>query len=138
MRSTLLKGGEQMFNKFPYTNLHQLNLDWILETIKKGIDEISTEKADILLFKALLEEEVNKIKEIQDEQYDLITARWEVLCNKLITSVIPQLITFGLTENGYFVAYIPKQWKDLIFYTDMDNVDSYPFGRLQLRYTIGE
>ena len=30
-----------MFEKFPYTNFHELNLDWILKTVRELEDEIA-------------------------------------------------------------------------------------------------
>lgn len=39
-----------MFNfKFPYTNLHNLNLDWIVAEIKSILSDIKTIKSDIAL-----------------------------------------------------------------------------------------
>ena len=29
-----------------------------------------------------------------------------------------QMVTFGLNEDGYFVAYIPRSWKDIQFFTN--------------------
>lgn len=30
-----------MFNRFPYTNFHELNLDWIIERVKYCIDTVN-------------------------------------------------------------------------------------------------
>lgn len=30
-----------VFNHFPYTNIHELNLDWIIEKVKEALDEIA-------------------------------------------------------------------------------------------------
>lgn len=38
------------FNKFPWTNLHGFNLDWVIETVKSyvsKVDELSEEISDI-------------------------------------------------------------------------------------------
>lgn len=44
-------------------------------------------------------------------------------------------VYFGLTQDGYFVAYIPKSWNDIIFDTGMDyTLDTY--GRLILRWDV--
>ena len=44
-------------------------------------------------------------------------------------------IYFGLTENGYFVAYIPDSWDDIIFDTGLEyGVDTY--GRLIMRWDV--
>lgn len=36
-----------MFNKYPYTDFHELNLDWLLKVIKKAVSEIETDTKTI-------------------------------------------------------------------------------------------
>lgn len=44
-------------------------------------------------------------------------------------------VYFGLNEQGYFVAYIPESWDDIVFDTGMQyGVDTY--GRLILRWDV--
>ena len=55
---------------------------------------------------------------------------------RIIRDYIATAIFFGLTENGYFVAYIPESWNDIKFGTtgvDTD-VSGAEFGRLVLSY----
>lgn len=42
-------------------------------------------------------------------------------------------IYFGLTDDGYFVAYIPESWDDITFSTIM-SCDPEMYGRLVLSY----
>ena len=42
-------------------------------------------------------------------------------------------IYFGLTNDGYFVAYIPESWDDITFSTIM-SCDPEMYGRLVLNY----
>lgn len=42
-----------------------------------------------------------------------------------------KFVFFGLTENGYFVAYIPDSWNEIIFGTCMTDEC---YGRLTLTY----
>ena len=45
-------------------------------------------------------------------------------------------VYFGLNEQGYFVAYIPESWDDIVFDTGMQyGIDTY--GRLILRWDVG-
>lgn len=37
-----------MYNKYPYTNLHELNLDWIIERIKELTETVQSESEAIL------------------------------------------------------------------------------------------
>lgn len=45
------------------------------------------------------------------------------------------MVYFGLTTDGYFVAYIPDSWDDIQFDTIM-NVDDENYGRLVLSYIV--
>lgn len=54
--------------------------------------------------------------------------------NKIFTTIAKQ-VYFGLNEQGYFVAYIPEGWDDIIFDTGMVyGEDTY--GRLILRWDV--
>lgn len=44
-------------------------------------------------------------------------------------------VFFGLTEDGYFCAYIPDSWSEIEFDTGM-NYGTYTYGRLILRYNV--
>lgn len=43
-----------------------------------------------------------------------------------------KMVFFGLTDDGYFCAYIPDSWSDLTFDTGM-NYGTYTYGRLMIR-----
>lgn len=52
-----------------------------------------------------------------------------------IFNTIAKQVYFGLNEQGYFVAYIPEGWDDIIFDTGMVyGEDTY--GRLMLRWDV--
>lgn len=44
---------------------------------------------------------------------------------------------FGLTDNGYFCAYVPDSWSDIDFDTGMQ-YGTETYGRLILRYDVSE
>lgn len=39
-----------------------------------------------------------------------------------------KMVFFGLTDSGYFVAYIPESWKDIIFKTSEYDINIPLFG----------
>lgn len=123
-----------LFDNFPFSNMHELNLDWILETVKTVSYQWDEVKQEWEAFRPEITAKVDEIKRIQEEQFELLREDWKTMADRLITSVIPQIITFGLTYDGHFCAYIPEQWKDLYFYTDTRDMKKFPFGRLQLSY----
>ena len=56
---------------------------------------------------------------------------------KIISNAIATMVFFGLTNNGYFVAYIPSSWNDIHFETsgyDAYIPDMQEFGHLCLSY----
>ncbi len=46
---------------------------------------------------------------------------------------IVKYVFFGITDDGYFVAYIPSSWNFIDFDTDI-NPDSEDYGKLQLMW----
>ena len=126
-------------NEYPYTDFHELNLSWVIERLKGIIEAI--EKMDGWIEQH--EQEYQELKEFYD---DLMSGNFppsfeEEIENWLrenAADIIPEIIKavfFGL-ENGYFVAYIPDSWADLIFGTS--GLDDFPagvdFGHLTLSY----
>ena len=56
---------------------------------------------------------------------------------KVIEEYIATMVFFGLTDSGYFVAYIPESWESITFETTGYDtvVDLMPeYGHLVLRY----
>ena len=46
------------------------------------------------------------------------------------------MVYFGLTLDGYFVAYIPETWDEITFDTGADYSDGDTYGRLILEYYV--
>lgn len=124
------------FNRMPTNRTEDLNMDWILQSLKDGLITIDTAVKNIEAYKNTMDAKFQELSDVQQSQWQVINATWREMLDKLVTQIIPQLITFGLTDDGYFVAYIPEQWKDIMFFTDVSDFDAYPFGRLQLTYEV--
>ena len=83
-----------------------------------------------------LEKEFDKFKESGfDDYYKTQLEQW-------IEDNLPQLFTFfvkqvyfGLTDDGYFCAYIPESWSDIEFDTGMQ-YGKFDYGRLILRFNV--
>ncbi len=125
------------FNKYNYTDFHELNLDWIINVIKELIDAVYTLEG----WKAQHEEEYQELKEICDNLQNgtLTPALQESLriwINNNLESLIGDAIKtvhFGLTNDGYFCAFIPASWSGVVFDTIMDFNDPL-YGHLVLKY----
>ena len=56
---------------------------------------------------------------------------------KIIADYIATMVFFGLTDSGYFVAYIPENWKSIQFNTtgvDIELAIQPEYGHLVLSY----
>lgn len=127
-------------NEYPYTDFHELNLDWILKMIKANKDNIENlynifnewaDSADRIkeLYQAIVsgdypqELEDSLIKWVQDNAIDIV-------------GDMVKMVFFALNDDGYFVAFMPENWDDITFATA--GLDDFPagvdYGHLTLTY----
>lgn len=125
------------FNSYPYQNIEDLNLDYLLRVADKAkavledlgdyADRIAELEAccDAVRKGDFTPEMVEKIKSIvQDNIIDIV-------------GDMVKFVFFGLTDTGYFVAYIPEPWDSIVFNTteyDIFLSEVREFGRLVLSY----
>ena len=83
-----------------------------------------------------LQEEFEKFKESGfDDYYKAQVEQWVKDNLDYIFNYTVKQLFFGLTQDGQFVAYIPKSWNDIIFDTGANfSLDTY--GRLILRWDV--
>ena len=128
-----------MFTLYPYLNVNDLNLDWIIKHFKEFIDAL----AELDEWRKEHEKEYQELKKLYD---DILAGNFppslveelKKWCIKNTTEIIGAAIKtvfFGL-ENGYFVAYIPDSWSEILFgTTGLDDFPAdYDFGHLTLTY----
>ena len=132
------------FNEYPYINFNDLNLDWVLKQIKTIMSAVD----DLGEWKEQHEAEYKQLKDLYDAIMSgnfppsIVEAfeRWmRDNAVDLVGSMIKNVF-FGLTQSGYFVAYIPESWEDIIFNTASFDIN-IPYmttleqwGRLVLSY----
>lgn len=107
--------------EFPHTRNYDSDLGWLIKEVKSYTDAIAA---------------LNEWKETAEIRIEDLEAFYDLLRNGELPDAVAQALTdwmqknaldlvgrlvkhvfFGLTDNGYFVAYIPENWRDLIFKT---------------------
>lgn len=132
------------FTKYPNQNDEILNLDWIIAHFEDFIKDIDSLKA----WRETHEEEYQELLRLYSEvkadwdkfaagdfpasTYAAMKAWWEANAVDLVGELV-RFVFFGLTQDGYFVAYIPDNWRDITFDTIVDP-DSPNFGCLTISY----
>lgn len=126
-------------DRFPWTNIHELNLDWIL----KHFREFITMLGELEDWKTQHEAEYEELKMLYDniiagnfpESMKISLQNW-ISAN--LVSIIGAAIkmVFFVLEDGHLVAYIPDSWSELVFGTTGldDFTPGYSFGHLTLTY----
>ena len=127
-------------NKYPYTDFHELNLDWILENVKRIAEENKVISADI----ERLDAEYKTFEDFYDalmsgdfpDGFKIALSEWLQENALDLFGQLVKFVFFGLTQDGYFVAYIPDSWSDIHFGTS--GYDDFPagvdYGHLTLSY----
>ena len=130
-------------NEYPYTDFHELNLSWVIKKIK----ELFTRLEVMEEWRKQHEDEYAQLKELYDQVMSgnfppSIVAAFEDWMRRNALDLVGELVKmvfFGITTDGYFVAYIPESWDDITFGTT--GLDDFPagidFGHLTLSYEIG-
>lgn len=128
------------YDKYTYTDFHELNLDWIISSVKQLLIEMD----NIEEWKTQHIEDYNQLKKLYDDliagkftpELENALYKWTIEHTVEIIGQTIKTVFFGITDNGYFVAYIPNSWSDIIFGTT--GLDTFPdgvdFGHLTLIY----
>lgn len=128
-------------NKYNYTDFHELNIDWLIKAVKELLLEVD----NLISWKETHEDEYEQLKELYDQIisgnfpesvkqafYDWMTENAADIVGNMVNMVI-----FNITDDGYFVAYIPESWDEIQFgTTGLDIItDLQPeYGHLVLSY----
>lgn len=124
-------------NEYPYTDFHELNLSWVIKKIK----ELMTRLDLMEDWRKQHEKEYQQLKDLYDAVMSgdfppSITNAFRDWFFKNALDLVGSMVKhvyFGLTDDGYFCAYIPDNWSELTFDTVMDYDDPL-YGHLMLMY----
>ena len=129
------------FFEFPHTRTYDSDLGWLIarvnsydETItalNAWIEENTPKIEDLEAFKEALES-----GNLPDGVAEGITT-WLTTHLAEVLSALIKNVWFGLTDAGYFVAYVPDSWNDITFKTtgfDIILALMPDYGHLVLQY----
>lgn len=129
-----------MFNLYPYLNVNDLNLDWIINHFKEFIDAISALDA----WRSEHEKEYLELKKLYDaivsgdfpDSMKTALYNWVVANGVSIFGALAKMVFFGITDDGYFFADVPASWSEIVFNTTgLDiTIAGEDYGKLVLTY----
>lgn len=128
-------------SKYNYTDFHELNLDWLISAVKELLIDVD----NLEEWKKTHEEEYNELKELYDdimagdfpESIKNAFHNWMLENAADLVGDMVNLVIFNITDDGYFVAYIPDSWDEIQFgTTGLDTFTSLQpeYGHLVLSY----
>lgn len=127
-------------NKYPYTDFHELNLDWIIGKVKETMDRVAVLED----WQHTHEAEYEELKILYDQIISgnfppSIVQAFETWMQRNALDLVGELVHmvfFEITDDGYFVAHIPDSWDAITFGTT--GLDTFPagvdYGHLTLSY----
>lgn len=123
-----------IFNNFPYTNFHEINLDWLIKQVSDLIEKYPGMISDI----SQLANELSKRVATLEKDYDyLSTGGLEKNLREVLSAFMPAMIYPEISDAGYIIYNIPGTWDAITFNTtgvDID-LDMQPeYGHLVLSY----
>ena len=136
-----------LFDNFPYTNFHELNLGWLVNTVK-----VLAEKYEELDIEGTLEDlneaiagNTSAIASLNNrfaalengayiENYIPALANWINANLQEIIARVAKFVFFGITDDGYFYVDIPESWSDVHFSTGLDESKPDEYLHLILTY----
>lgn len=122
---------------FPHTHFYDSDLRELLAKIKWAIEHIKSLEE----WRREHEPEYQELKDLYDAVMSgnfppsIVQAFEDWMMNNAIELVgkLVKHVYFGLTNDGYFCAYIPENWSDITFDT-VNDFDDPLYGHLMLMY----
>lgn len=128
------------FFEFPHTRTYDSDLGWLIK-------KVSSYDETITALNTWIETNTPKLEDLEAFKTALESGElpagvqrgietWLATHGEVIAAIIKN-VWFGLTDTGYFIAYVPDSWNDITFKTTGLDIalDIMPeFGHLVLQY----
>lgn len=107
--------------EFPHTRSYDGDLGYIIKNMQKLLDEYNYILDDQKRIDEIVAEIEATYKAILAGDFpDALKQAFYDWMNENAANIVARMIKnvyFGLTDSGYFTAYIPDSWKDITFKT---------------------
>ena len=128
------------FFEFPHTRTYDTDLGWLIKHTKTNEEAIELLNNWVAEYEPKIEDFYNlyemMISGTLPEGVKKGIHDWMVQNAANIVGNLVKMVFFGITDNGYFVAYIPDSWDEITFGTT--GLDDFPtgieYGHLTLSY----
>ncbi len=111
----------------------------LFDLLDKVVDYCNQMGLQINVNKADIDQLRKDFEELKDgkfwDYYEQQITAWVEANMPEIMAKAAKMVYFGLTDDGYFCAYIPDSWEDITFDTGM-NYGTYTYGRLIIRMDV--
>lgn len=117
-----------LFEHFPYTNFQDLNLDKLLQHMRELLEEMRSLSTLVGGFDDRIKDLENYIDKMEagdfsDAFLDNLHEWLEINAPKIFYECV-KMVWFGLTDSGYFIAYVPESWQDIQFNTSDYDIET--------------
>ena len=129
-----------IFNVYPNTDFHEMNIDWLIKTVKDIMIAVDT----LDDWKTQHEEEYEQLKEFYDAlmegiippELETTLKHWIQENAVSIVGEMVKMVRFECTADGHLIARIPDSWTDIQFgTTGLDKIIAgYDYGHLYISY----
>lgn len=125
---------------FPHTHMYDSDLRELIAMYKKlvpAVEALESWRTEYEAEYAELKSFMDAIEagQFPDSMYEAMRTWLQNNAIDIIGEMV-KMVFFGITDDGYFVAYIPESWSDIVFgTTGLDVIiPGTEYGRLVLNY----
>jgi len=126
--------------EYPYVDPTQYNADWLLKKMKDLLARMDSMDEWRAEYEEAYEDYKKLVEDVEAGTFppSIVNAfnKWMSENALDLVGAMVKNVFFGLTDDGYFVAFIPENWSDIIFSTS--GFDDFPagidYGHLTLSY----
>lgn len=129
--------------EFPYTDPNLYNDDWLLKRMKELLAQMGEMEVWRQEYEQAYEDFKKMVEDIEagnfPESIRDAFSKWMTENAYTLIGELVKMVFFGITDDGYFVAYIPEGWDDIIFNTTGYDIAiaGTDYGHLTLSFEVG-